>query len=321
MGFVLAILLGLVQGLTEFIPVSSSGHLVLVPYLLGVEPPGLAFDVALHMGTALAVVVSFRRELGAMTSGLLGRSGSADARLYRRLGLLAAAASVPVAAAGLLLKETVEEAFASPLATSLFLLVTAAILWGGEALRSRRVRANAPSRRDGDADAPAVWTGDWVGGDMAVAVPPAPALPTGEDPADPRGETLERMGLRAALVVGVAQTVALFPGISRSGATISAGMAAGMTREAATRFSFLLSLPALVGAAILSLPDLSEPGSFSVVEILAGVVVAFASGVLAIRYLLALVARDRLTGFARYCVAAGAVGLLGYVMLGPPSSV
>ncbi|MBA2529159.1 MAG: undecaprenyl-diphosphate phosphatase [Euzebyales bacterium] len=137
------------------------------------------------------------------------------------------------------------------------------------------------------------------------------ALPVGTDAADPRGNTLERLGAREALIVGGLQTLALLPGVSRSGTTISAGMAAGLTREAATRFSFLLSLPALVGAFSLSLDGLAAPGPYSGAAITAAVVAAFVSGYAAIRFLVKLVARDRLTGFAVYCVVAAAVGLLG----------
>lgn len=316
----LALLLGLVQGLTEFIPVSSSGHLVLVPYLLGVDPPGLAFDVALHMGTAGAVVVAFRAELWAMARGVLGVSNAPDARLYRKLGWLVLAASVPVAIIGLTFRSAIEGVFSSPLATAAFLLVTAALLVGGERVRDRRVARAAP-RRSEDTEQQPVWTGDWVGGDAAVIAPPAPTLPIGEDATDPLGASLEGLSLRRALVIGVVQCIALLPGVSRSGTTIVGGLAAGLTREAATRFSFLLSLPALAGAALLSLPDLGETSVFSGRDIAAGVVMSFVSGLLAIRFLIALVARDRLTGFAKYCVAASLIALLGYAMLGPPSSI
>jgi undecaprenyl-diphosphatase len=317
----LAILLGVVQGLTEFIPVSSSAHLVLVPYLLGVEPPGLAFDVALHLGTAAAVIVYFRAELAATIRGLLPGASGPDARLYRRLALLIVLASVPVAIVGFAFEDVFERAFASPIAASVFLFVTAAVLIIGERIRDRRV-ARAAARAPVAADGERIWTGDWVGGEPDELAPTdlQPVLPVGEDPADPAGATLQGVGVGRALVIGVAQMLALFPGISRSGSTITAGMAVGLTREAATRFSFLLSLPALLGAALVSVPDLREPGQFSGAAIAAGIVAAFVSGYLAIRFLIALVARDRLTGFARYCVAAGLLGLFGYVMIGAPSA-
>lgn len=316
-----AIVLGIVQGLSEFIPVSSSGHLVLTPYLLGWERPGLAFDVALHGGTAGAIVVFFRRELWAMLRGVLQGSKAPDGLLYRRLAILLVIGSVPVAIVGLTLEDVVADAFESPLITSFFLFATGAILVGGERWRDRRVRRTRQTAAATAAVAEAVWDGDWVGPDPGPAAERRIDLPRGEDAADPAGRTLDRIGVRDALLIGVAQTLALFPGVSRSGTTIMAGVVTGLTREAATRFSFLLALPALVGAGILSLPDLAEPDIYSGPEIVGGVIAAFASGYIAIKLLVALVSRERLTGFAVYVAAVGVIGILGYLMLGPTSAV
>lgn len=316
-----AVVLGVVQGLTEFIPVSSSGHLVLVPYLAGWPKAGLAFDVALHGGTAAAVIVYFRSELAAMGKGLVGRGGP-DGRLYRGLAVLVAVASIPVAVVGLLFEDTVAQIFESPLAASGFLVVTALLLWTGERLRDRRISRRRPVLAARTSDRrPRTWTGDWRGDASAAVLTDAPTLPVGDDAEDPAGRPLDDVGLRQALVVGVFQCAALLPGISRSGSTIAAGLATGLTREAATRFSFLLSLPALLGAFALSLGDLGEPGPYSGVAIVAGVVAAFVSGYAAIRFLVRLVASERLTGFARYCLFAAAVGVVAYQFLGPPSSV
>jgi undecaprenyl-diphosphatase len=304
-----AVVLGIVQGLTEFVPVSSSGHLVLVPYLAGWEHPGLAFDVALHIGTAGAIVLYFRRELLAMARGVLTRGDSPDNRLYRRLAVLFLVASVPIGIVGLTLRETFEEAFATPPVAAALLFVTASILVGGERWRARRVRT-ARVRARGGSPAPA-------GGVAAPSTAPAVhALPLGDDPEDPDGRTLDRVGLRQALWIGAAQCLALFPGVSRSGTTIMAGVAAGLTRQAATRFSFLLALPALAGAGILSLPDLTEPGMFAGREIAVGVMAAFVSSYLAIRFLVAFVSRQRLNVFAAYCVVAGVVALGTFVLRG-----
>jgi undecaprenyl-diphosphatase len=320
-----AVVLGVVQGLTEFIPVSSSGHLVLVPYLLGWERPGLAFDVALHMGTVGAILVYFRTELIGMARGLVLGDRIPGGLLYRRLALLLVAGSIPVAIVGLTLQDVVADVFENPLAASFLLFGTAAILIGGEKVRDRRVaRSAAAAPALAPEDGP-VWTGDWVGGrpEAALDAPPASGatVPVGEDPADPSGLSLERIGLREAVLMGVGQTLALFPGISRSGATIMAGVVAGLTREAATRFSFLLALPALAGAGLLQIGDLREPGIYTGTDIALGVVAAFVSGYLAIRFLVALVSRERLTGFARYVVLVGIIGIVGYLMIGPPSSV
>lgn len=316
-----AIALGVLQGLTEFIPVSSSGHLVLVPYVLGWPRPGLAFDVALHTGTAGAIVLYFRTELAGMARAVLRGGRTQEGRLYRRLLVLLAVASVPVAVVGLALKDLFERIFATPPVAAFMLFVTAAVLIGGEKLRDRRIAATrAPAPAAGDAEgAP---TGDWAAD--STADPSSQDLPdvdAGADPADPTGKDLEAVGIREALLIGGAQVFALLPGMSRAGTTIMAGVAAGLTREAATRFSFLMALPALVGAALLSLPDLAEPGPYSGGAIAAGVVAAFTAGYAAIAFLVRLVAHTSLTVFARYLVIAGALGLLAYAALGPPSTV
>lgn len=311
--WVQAIVLGVVQGVTEFIPISSSGHLVLVPYILGWQRPGLAFDVALHAGTAGAIVLYFRTELVGMALALLRGGRSREGRLYRRLVVLLAAASVPVAVVGLLLKDAFEAAFDTPAVAAVMMLVTAAVLVGGEKLRTRRVaaRTHAPAREESVSPDPAADTDLAARADLAVGI----------DPADPTGKDLERLGLREAVLVGMAQTLALMPGMSRSGTTIMAGVAAGMTREAATRFSFLLALPAMVGASIVSLPDLGEPGAYSAGATVAGVVAAFLAGYGAIAFLVRLVAHTSLTVFARYLLVAGVLGLLAVAALGPPSTV
>jgi len=321
-----AAVLGLVQGLTEFIPVSSSAHLVLVPYLASWPAPGLAFDVALHMGTLVAVIVYFRGELAAIVRGLLGLDRSAEGLLYRRLGIGILVGTIPVGVVGLIFEDEIAEAFESPLASAIQLLFNAAILVLAEVIRDRRVRSTSPlPTPDAAAEQPA-WTGDWVGGEPGVVADferpePGHRLPIGEDEEDPRGRSLEGVSLGTAALIGVAQVVSFLPGISRSGATITAGLFAGLTREAATRFSFLLSLPALLGAGLLSIDGITEPGVYSGTATLVGMFTALVSGYLAIRFLVALVARDRLTVFARYCVLAAIIGIVGYLMIGPPSTV
>ena len=302
-----AVVLGLVQGLTEFIPVSSSGHLVLVPHWLGWETPGLAFDVALHMGTLAAVLVYFRAELLAMAKGALGLDRTPQGQLYRRLLGYLVVASVPIAIVGLVFEEQLTAAFDSPLVASLALFGTAALLVLGERVRDRRTgRGDRRTARVDPIERPSADAS--ASGRVEVTAPPG--LPTGADPTDPRGTTLAGLGLRQAVQVGLGQCVALLPGISRSGTTITAGMVSGLTRPAATRLSFLLFLPAAAGAALLSLPDLAQPGPMSGVAILWGVVAAFVSGLAAITFLVALVARRGLGVFAIYCVAVGSVGLV-----------
>ena len=261
-----ALVLGLVQGLTEFLPVSSSGHLQAVPYLLGWRSGDLAFDVVVHAGTLAAVVVAFRADLVALARGTLALAGTTrdEVRTARRLVALLAVATVPAAVAGLVLGDVLEAAFASPRAIAAALLVTALMLWGSERLRRRR------------------------GGDEKEDV----------------GAAWHAVGTREALAVGLAQALAILPGISRSGATIATGMALGLSRRAAARFSFLLSIPIILGTTIVMLPELSSPPAdalpFGPAEIAVGVVAATVSGYVAIRVLLRIVERRSLLPFAVY---------------------
>ncbi|MGC9529792.1 MAG: undecaprenyl-diphosphate phosphatase [Candidatus Bipolaricaulaceae bacterium] len=247
-------LLGLLQGLTEFLPVSSSGHLVLAQRLLGLDPPGVALEGAVHLGTLLAVVVYFRKDLIWLLSGV----GCREARRY--LGLLMLG-TLPVVAVGLGLRGAVEQAFSSVSLVGALLLVTAAALAGADWAAGR-------ARRD-------------------------------------------RVGPGAALAVGVAQAASLLPGVSRSAITISAGMFAGVRPEAAARFSFLLAVPAVLGAGMVSLWDAGAAplpaGTWPGLAV--GAAVAALSGLAAIHALLALLRRRRLRLFAAYCGAVGVAAI------------
>ena len=282
-----AFVLGLVQGATEFIPVSSSGHLQAIPFLFGWESGSLEFDVALHLGTLVAVVAVFRTDLWDMTRAVLGGAGLEDARAQeaRRLVLLLAVASAPAAVVGLAARELVTNAFDQPLLIAAFLCCTAVLLWWSERRRA------------------ALGTTEPAVDDAAAATHEASSLPWSR-----------------ALGVGAAQALAIFPGVSRSGATIAAGMALGLSRGAAARFSFLLLLPVTLGAAAVTLPDLGTmaPGSlpFGTSQVIVGVATSAVSGYLAIRFLLALVARRSLLIFARYVLVLAAVLVVVSVVRG-----
>ena len=274
-----AALLGVVQGLTEFVPVSSSAHLVLVPFLFRWPVPSLAFDVAVHLGTALAVVVYFARDLfdilrGAVRS-VAGRGVTRD-RAHARLIPLLLVGSVPAAIAGLLLEGLFEDLFTgrgavdrvgAPL-TALLLVGTAALLLSAEAVYRRR-----PDRRRG----------------------------------------MESISVTDALVIGLFQALAIFPGISRSGATIGAGMFRGLSREASARFSFLLSLPAILGAAIIALPDLAPEADLG--PFLVGAATAAVAGFAAIAFLLIYLRTRTMRPFALYCVLVAAVALVAWTVI------
>ena len=249
-----AIILGLVQGLSEFLPVSSSGHLVLGEALLGRQSQDITFEVIVHFGTLLAVVIALRERIMALFMGCL----QADKAAWRIVGLLALG-SVPAAVVGLILKDLLEAAFSSPAATSGWLLVTGGVLWSTRFTRGDRTE----------------------------------------------------IGLIDALVIGLAQAFAVLPGISRSGMTIGAGMWRGIDGREAATFSFLLSIPVILGATVLKVGEfLSGSPSWSALwPMLVGMVVALLSGVFAIRWLLVILGRGRLVGFAYYCWAAGVTGL------------
>ena len=255
------LLLGLVQGLTEFLPISSSGHLVLAQRLLGVASPGVGLEVVLHAGTLAAVVVHYRKDLARLVAAGLrvaatgGRDRSDGAGEILRL----AVATLPVAVAGLLLSGLVTALFQDARWAAAFLLVT------GSLLLSTR------------------W------------------YPRGERP----------IGLPGAAWIGIFQAVSLLPGISRSGATISAGLMMRADAREAARFSFLLSIPAILGAVVLKLPEVAATASSgSGAAFAGGFLVAGLSGYAAIAALLKLLKRGHMAPFGVYCLAAGAAALL-----------
>jgi len=305
-GWVQALVLGIVQGLTEFIPVSSSAHLVLVPALAGWERHGLAFDVALHLGTLLALVIYYRADLWGIARAITTRAPSDERTMYRRLLGLLVLASLPVAVAGLTLDDAVESVFSSPTATALLLLLTATVLITGERLHQRQLRRHAviPDPVDG------------VGGDGGDGGDGEDGKDGGDGLRRPAPDeaagaiTVERMGVREALIVGLFQTLALLPGVSRSGMTISAGIGAGLSRPAATRFGFLLGLPAIAGAAVVQLPRVDDLDTVTTSELLIGIAAAAVSGYLAIAFLVRLVSRAGIDRFAWYVVTVSVISLI-----------
>ena len=294
--FFQAIVLGLLQGLTEFLPVSSSGHLQAVPFLFGWPSGSLSFDVMVHAGTLIAVLVYFRRDLAFLATRATGVGGAYpdDERHQARkmIGLLALG-SIPAALTGLLFEDVFEAAFGSIRAVAGFLLLTAVLLWSAEHLRARRVAQElGRPLRDLDKD---------------------------ERNRDP-GRPTDTTSFKDALLIGLAQAMALFPGISRSGATIAAGMSLGLSRAAAARFSFLLAIPIIVGATVFKLPDVGtiEAGTlpFGLLHIAVGVLAAGISGYVAISFLLKLVQRRSLLVFAGYVAVFAVVLFVASFWLG-----
>lgn len=257
MAWLEAALLGILQGLTEFLPVSSSGHLVLARALLPrLETPGILFEVLVHAGTLTAVLLFFRREISQMLSSLLpgGRAES------RRLAFYIVAASIPTAIIGLTFKNYIEGLFNAPEATAFCLLITGALLWLSETFSRPAVDAY-------------------------------------------------NMGYARAFGVGLWQSVALAPGISRSGATISGGRLLGITGEDAARFSFLISIPAVLGATLLEARHLGNVDSTALKLCLVGAAFSFVTGLMSLQLLLMMVRKSRLRWFAAYCWLAGFTAL------------
>ncbi|MBI4616627.1 MAG: undecaprenyl-diphosphate phosphatase [Planctomycetes bacterium] len=263
-----ALLLGVVQGLTEFLPVSSTGHLVLGKSLLGARSiEGASFEVSVHMGTLGSVLLYYRRDLAAMARETFSRlfspggwaAGAREEGPFRLL-VLVLLATVPAGAVGLIWKDEVESMLDSPRVALYGLLATG--LW---------LLATRLAPREGRAP-----------------------------------------GLASALAIGLAQAVAILPGISRSGSTVGAGLFCRLDPQDAARFSFLMSIPVILGAAVLKAPDLvaRPPAGADAAALVLGTVAAFAFGLLAIRVLLVLLARGRLACFGVYCLLAGGLGLL-----------
>jgi undecaprenyl pyrophosphate phosphatase UppP len=390
-----AIILGIVQGLTEFLPISSSAHLSIVPRLLGYATPTLSFEVLLHFGTLAAVVAYFARDLWAFLLSLVapGRLGPQETRTRRRMLGLLALASVPAAVVGFLLQDWADQQTARPLRAAVWLMLTTAIMIAAElydrARRARPAPATAPGELEGgeplrgeveggepfrgevDSEDAATRAGLWTAGGTrsggrlgspsggpgsggpGLGAPGSGAGARGAAGADPPGgvggaaagsgmsragyagaqrrvdggrvgraarragggapataeEELDRLPLPKAVGIGLGQALALIPGTSRSGITISVGLFEGVSREAAARFSFLLSIPAILGAGILKLDELGG-ATETPLELVAGTLAASVSGFLAVSFLIRLLRTRTLWPFIWYRLVAGALFVL-----------
>ena len=260
-----ATVLGIVQGLTEFLPISSTGHLRIVPAFAGWEDPGAAFTAIIQLGTTLAVLIYFRDDLLRVARAWLRslRDPSVRGDVDARMGWYLIVATIPISLFGFLFDDQIETG-----ARDLYLIGAVLIVFSFVLLAAERF-----GRKE-------------------------------------RGE--REVGLRDAVAIGLAQACALVPGVSRSGATISAGLLLGMEREAAARFSFLLSLPAIVLAALYSMRGVvtgDETTDAGLVPVLIATFFAFVSGYAAIAWLLKFLAKHGLGVFVGYRIALGAAVL------------
>jgi undecaprenyl-diphosphatase len=263
-----AIILGIVQGLTEFLPISSSGHLVLVPHVLGWVFPAdqtFVFDVWVQLGTLVAVIVYFWKEIywitfSTVTSIWEPRHRS---RPEVRLGICLLVATIPAVIGGVLLKDRVEQAFSNPNTTVVFLVLTAMLLLIAERAGKRQTK-------------------------------------------------LENITWRDAFWIGLFQILALFPGLSRSGATITGGMLRNLDRRSAARFSFLMSVPIMIGAGVFTIPDLLKIQNLSsfITPIVIGFVTSMIVGYLSIRWLLKYLSNNSFYPFIIYLVSVSLIILL-----------
>lgn len=322
-----AVLLGTVQGLTEFLPVSSSGHLVVGQALLGIELPGVGFEVAVHFATLVSVLVVYRRRVGALMYGAV----RLDPTSWRYLTLIVVA-SVPAAVAYFFMGDVFETAFETPAVAGVAFLVTGGVLWSARgALR----RVGAPMHgwdTASPADAPGDPLEPGTATQLELGLPyPAEAGATGAAPgasgqggrepaklpsprAEPGPPTPPSPG--AAMLIGVAQAFALFPGISRSGSTVVAALWFGVGSDDAAEFSFLMSVPAILGATLLQLLDAGEAvAALGTAPLLLGALAAALTGLIAIRIFLAVL---RAGSFHRFALYPWVLGLLflGYLWVG-----
>ena len=273
MDIIQAIIIGIVQGLTEFLPVSSSAHLIFAQNALGVES-SLAFDVFLHLGSLIAVLWFFRADIIRMIQAFLLSIGDIIQHRfkegfysdpYKRLVWYVIIATIPVGLVGVLFESQVESLFAGALYVPAFLLfVTGTILYLSQRMYS------------GEVD-------------------------------------LSNLSLKESIFMGLGQAYAILPGLSRSSTTIAAGLVIGLDKEFAAKFSFILSIPAILGAFIVQLKDIGTITDFNALAVLLGFLAALISGYLAIKWLLELIQKRSLDIFAYYCWIVGIIVFMGSI--------
>lgn len=265
-----ALLLGALQGLTEFLPVSSSGHLVLLQYAFGIHEPELLFDILVHVATLIAVVIFYRRDMWELVQACPGLSAifyparstpKHHLATTRRLGMLLCIANLPTALIGLTFATQLEQLFAAPWAVGGALLITGCLLWSLKYVTESR-------------------------------------------------HGIHDIHVGHALLLGVIQGLAIIPGISRSGSTIAAALWCGLQRESAARFSFLMAIPVILGAMLLKSRALGALSGDQMNLVIGGMFTALVVGYIALRFLLQLLMHGNFWRFAIYCWVAGCVAIL-----------
>jgi undecaprenyl-diphosphatase len=308
-----SIVIGLVQGVTELFPVSSLGHAVLIPAFVGgswastmsltaSQSPYLALVVALHVATAAALLLYFRREWVRVVKGLISSIRNREIRTpYEKLAWLLVIGTVPVGIAGLVLDKVLQQQLGKPVFAGVFLTFNGLLLFAAERLRSAQKPKTGRAAAGG-------------GGERRKSsAAPVPEL-------DKRGRELppeiasdvrlSRLDRKTAAALGAAQILGLFPGLSRSGSTIVAGLFKGLHHEDAARFAFLLATPVILLAGLYKLPELAEPANSAIIgPAIAGSVTAFIAAYVSVRFLTKYFETRTLTPFAIYCVVVGLVSV------------
>ena len=260
-----AIILGIIQGVTEFLPISSTAHLILAPWIFGWDDPGLAFDVVLHLGTLTGIIAFFRKDFYSMLQGMF--SGITVRKEYAgkegMVGWYIIIGTIPAGLAGLFLKDQIETVLRSPRIIAVSLIVFGLILLWAEAVGRKKRR-------------------------------------------------MDHLNIIDAIVIGCAQAVALIPGVSRSGITITAGLFRNLERAAAARFAFLLSTPVIMAGGLLSAVDVYKEGLPQDMfwPFVAGFAASAVSGFIAIKYLLLFLSKRKVNVFVYYRIVVGILILL-----------
>jgi len=257
MFYLKSIILGILQGITEFIPVSSSGHLVLAQHFLDFDSPDIIFEILVHFGTLLSVLIYFRRDIIRLLSSLIPATETTETRQTdHKILLYLLVGTIVTGILGVLFQSQIRELFARPLFTAFMLLITGTV----------------------------VFLSDYL---------------------PPKKLEMYQTGIIRSITIGLSQAFAVIPGISRSGMTITTGITTGLKRDAAARFSFLLSIPAILGATIFDIRSLNSIGREFFYGYLLGMIAAFISGYLVIALLMKLISKRRLKIFGVYCWLIG----------------
>ena len=275
------VFLGVIQGLTEFLPISSSGHLVIFQHLIGLKDPELLLDISLHIGTLLAIFIFFWSDIRAMVAecvaflrnllwtrkpaalapkGMKDRVDEARQLPYARLTFWVLLGVIPTAVIGIAFRQLFHEMFGSTLVVGIMLMITGTILGASRLIPDRTMKKKS-------------------------------------------------IGMFTALAVGLAQGAAITPGISRSGITIVCGLLCGLDRELAGRFSFLISIPAIIGALVMQF-DMTELGEIGYAPFVTGIFISFVTGLIALKITMNYVKKGKLHYFLPYCFLAGIVALV-----------